>query len=189
MAGVPANGETQAEGLRELGEAVGLVLDRQRNQCEARRRLLDEAERLDVEAANLPLCLHCRQPLPPENQFCDVDCQAAFFAARGTQGENYLQYLLSAADMVMALGVARMCSGFAGTTDSERIVAFRSRTPFSRPEDLVRVKGFGKKKLDKLRGHLTVAGPTTLKVSTGKEDPGGMPESPALQGRSAPSKH
>src|SRR5277367_1507350 len=52
------------------------------------------------------------------------ESQSAFFAARGTQGENYLQYLLLAADIPMALGVARMCGGFAGTTDSERIVAF-----------------------------------------------------------------
>ncbi|MEJ0068056.1 MAG: hypothetical protein WDO24_04245 [Pseudomonadota bacterium] len=59
------------------------------------------------------------------NQWLKLDeSQAMFFAARGTLGENYLQYLLSAADMPMALGVARMCSGFAGTTDSERIVAF-----------------------------------------------------------------
>jgi len=52
------------------------------------------------------------------------ESQTAFFAARGTQGENYLQYLLSVADIPMALGVTRMCAGFAGTTDSERIVAF-----------------------------------------------------------------
>jgi competence protein ComEA len=67
-----------------------------------------------------------------------------------------------------------------GPKAAERIVAFRNRTPFSRPEDLIKVKGFGKKKLDKLKGHLTVAGPTTLKVMTGKEDPA---EAPAVQGR------
>ncbi|MBI3513336.1 MAG: hypothetical protein HY060_04630 [Proteobacteria bacterium] len=59
------------------------------------------------------------------NQWIKLDdAQVMFFAARGGQGENYLQYLLSAGDIPMALGVARMCSGFAGTTDSERIVAF-----------------------------------------------------------------
>jgi len=52
------------------------------------------------------------------------ESQSAFFAARSTQGENYLQYLLSAGDITMALGVARMCATFAGTTDSARIVAF-----------------------------------------------------------------
>ncbi|MBV8168423.1 MAG: hypothetical protein JO021_16635 [Alphaproteobacteria bacterium] len=52
------------------------------------------------------------------------ESQAMFFAARGNDGENYLQYLLAAADIPMALGVSRMCGGFAGTTDSERIEAF-----------------------------------------------------------------
>src|SRR3954462_13905314 len=52
------------------------------------------------------------------------ESQALFFAARGSEGENYLQYLLAAADIPMALGVSRMCGGFAGTTDSERIEAF-----------------------------------------------------------------
>jgi hypothetical protein len=61
------------------------------------------------------------------NQWIKLDeAQSAFFAARGSQGENYLQYLLAAADIPMALGVSRMCAGFAGTTDSERIVAFLS---------------------------------------------------------------
>ena len=61
------------------------------------------------------------------NQWIRLDeAQTAFFAARGTQGENYLQYLLSIADIPMALGVSRMCAGFAGTTDSERVVAFLS---------------------------------------------------------------
>jgi len=68
-----------------------------------------------------------------------------------------------------------------GPKAAERIVAFRNKTPFSRPEDLIKVKGFGKKKLDKLKGHLAVAGPTTLKVMTGKED--GPAEAPAVQGR------
>jgi hypothetical protein len=59
------------------------------------------------------------------NQWVKLDdSQKMFFAARGSQGENYLQYLLAASDIPMALGVARMCAGFAGTTDSERIVAF-----------------------------------------------------------------
>jgi competence protein ComEA len=88
----------------------------------------------------------------------------------------------SAAQLDMLPGV--------GPKAADRIIAFRAKTPFTRPEDLVRVKGFGKKKLEKLRGHLTVAGPTTLKVSTGKEDPGAVPDTQMTQGRSSPSfKH
>jgi hypothetical protein len=30
--------------------------------------------------AYVPLCLHCREPLPPDMQFCNVVCQAAFIA-------------------------------------------------------------------------------------------------------------
>ena len=68
-----------------------------------------------------------------------------------------------------------------GPKAAERIIAYRAKTPFTRPEDLIKVKGFGKKKLDKLKGHLAVTGPTTLKVSADDE--------PAAQGRpSGPPK-
>jgi competence protein ComEA len=73
-----------------------------------------------------------------------------------------------------------------GPKAADRIVAYRAKTPFTRPEDLVKVKGFGKKKLEKLRAHLTVSGPTTLKVLTSEGAP--APEEPkAAQGR-APAK-
>jgi len=71
-----------------------------------------------------------------------------------------------------------------GPKAAERIIAFRSKTPFTRPEDLVKVKGFGKKKLDKLKAHLSVSGPTTLKVSTSD----GAYEEPPAQGRPAPAQ-
>jgi hypothetical protein len=61
-------------------DAVAELVEGGADECEARRLLLDEAERVDVEAVNLPLCFHCRQPLPPDMQFCDVVCQAAFMA-------------------------------------------------------------------------------------------------------------
>jgi competence protein ComEA len=72
-----------------------------------------------------------------------------------------------------------------GPKAAERIIAHRAKTPFTRPEDLIKVKGFGKKKLDKLKGHLAVTGPTTLKVSTGAAD-----DDPPAQGRtgSAPKR-
>ena len=71
-----------------------------------------------------------------------------------------------------------------GPKAAERIIAYRQKTPFTRAEDLVKVKGFGKKKLDKLKGHLTVSGPTTLKVTAAD---GTATEAPApTQGRSSP---
>jgi competence protein ComEA len=74
-----------------------------------------------------------------------------------------------------------------GQKAAERIIAYRSKTPFTRPEDLVKVKGFGKKKLEKLKAHLSVSGPTTLKVMTSE---GTFTEeakpAPSAQGRSQP---
>src|SRR4051812_42647887 len=73
-----------------------------------------------------------------------------------------------------------------GPKAAERIIAFRAKTPFTRPEDLVKVKGFGKKKLDKLKAHLAVSGPTTLKITSADgsfDEPAAAP-----QGRSAPGQ-
>jgi competence protein ComEA len=69
-----------------------------------------------------------------------------------------------------------------GEKAAARIIEHRKKTPFTRPEELVRVKGFGKKKYEKLKGHLTVSGATNLTVR--KED---LPEG-AAQGRAAPPK-
>jgi competence protein ComEA len=54
-----------------------------------------------------------------------------------------------------------------GAKAVKRILEFRAKTPFGRPEDLGRVKGFGAKKLAALRPYLTVTGPTTLVVKRG----------------------
>lgn len=44
-----------------------------------------------------------------------------------------------------------------------RIVAVRGKTPFRTPAELTRVKGFGKKRFEKLKQYLTVSGPTTIR--------------------------
>jgi competence protein ComEA len=54
-----------------------------------------------------------------------------------------------------------------GMKAAERVLAYRQKTPFQRIEELVRVKGFGKKKFEKLKPFLTTTGPTTLKVEKG----------------------
>ncbi len=64
-----------------------------------------------------------------------------------------------------------------GEKAAKKIVAYREKTPFKRVEELVRVKGFGKKKFEKLKPYLSVTGPTTL-VSEKREADG--------QARSAP---
>jgi competence protein ComEA len=54
-----------------------------------------------------------------------------------------------------------------GPKAAQRILDYRAKRPFARPEELVRVKGFGKKRFDVLKAHLAVAGATTLKVQRG----------------------
>jgi competence protein ComEA len=76
-----------------------------------------------------------------------------------------------------------------GAKAAVRIMEYRRKTPFTRPEELVKVKGFGKKKFDKLKPHLAVAGPTTLKLlgSGEKGDKSEKAEKPTEQGRAAPA--
>jgi competence protein ComEA len=54
-----------------------------------------------------------------------------------------------------------------GETAVKRILEHRQKTPFKRIEEIVKVKGFGKKKFEKLKAHLAVSGPTTIKVDGG----------------------
>lgn len=49
-----------------------------------------------------------------------------------------------------------------GEKTADAILAYRQKTKFSRTEDLVQVKGLGKKKFEKLKPFLAVTGPTTL---------------------------
>lgn len=50
-----------------------------------------------------------------------------------------------------------------GRGSAERIVERRARRPFHRIEELVRVKGFGVKRFQRVRRYLTVEGPSTLR--------------------------
>ena len=51
-----------------------------------------------------------------------------------------------------------------GAKAAQRIITWREKRAFKRVEELVRVKGFGKKQFLKLKPYLTLQGPTTLKV-------------------------
>jgi competence protein ComEA len=62
-----------------------------------------------------------------------------------------------------------------GAKAAKAIIDYRAKTPFARVEELVKVKGFGKKRFDRLKPYLTLSGATTLKV-----------ERLSAQGRSAP---
>jgi competence protein ComEA len=51
-----------------------------------------------------------------------------------------------------------------GPKAAQRILSWRQKRAFKRVEELVRVKGFGKKQFLKLKPYLTLEGPTTLKL-------------------------
>jgi len=69
-----------------------------------------------------------------------------------------------------------------GAKQAKGIVAYRAAHPFARAEEIVKVKGFGKKKYDKLKAHLTVSGPSTLSVTKLEAKAEAAP-----QGRAAPA--
>lgn len=50
-----------------------------------------------------------------------------------------------------------------GPTKAQRIVAHRARQKFASIDQLMKVKGIGRKTFRKLKPHLAVSGPTTLK--------------------------
>ena len=75
-----------------------------------------------------------------------------------------------------------------GPSAAKRIVEHRSKAPFAKIEDLRKVKGFGAKKFEKLKPHLSVSGPTTvaLKQSAGEAKSEPATSAPAQGRRAAP---
>jgi competence protein ComEA len=71
-----------------------------------------------------------------------------------------------------------------GEKAAKRIIEHRTKTPFAKVDDLRKVKGFGAKKLEKLKPFLTITGPTTLVVKKVRTDGSAQPE-PQAQGRKA----
>ena len=69
-----------------------------------------------------------------------------------------------------------------GQKAAKKIIDHRGKTPFAKVDDLRKVKGFGAKKLEKLRPFLTTSGPTTVSVKKVAADAKAAPE-PAAQGR------
>src|SRR5262245_63803616 len=58
------------------------------------------------------------------------------------------------------VGVLGLLPGI-GPAKAAQIVAYRKRHPFRTVDELVRIKGIGRKMVRRLRAHLAVAGPTT----------------------------
>ncbi len=77
-----------------------------------------------------------------------------------------------------------------GPAKVRNIVAYRTKHPFRTPEELVRIKGIGRKMFRRLRLHLAVSGPTTAQqVIRAEPDPAatGPPEPPPLLRRPVPA--
>lgn len=71
-----------------------------------------------------------------------------------------------------------------GQKAAKRIIDFRAKTPFAKVDDLRKVKGFGAKKLEKLKPFLTTSGPSTVAVKKVNVDAKATAEpAPAAQGR------
>jgi competence protein ComEA len=55
-----------------------------------------------------------------------------------------------------------------GPSKAAEIVRYRSKRPFRTVDELVRIKGIGRKMVRGIRVHLAVAGPTTATAATGR---------------------
>jgi len=68
-----------------------------------------------------------------------------------------------------------------GPAKAAQIIAYRRRHPFRTVDELVRIKGIGRKMVRRLRAHLAVAGPTTatgIVVAPGAVSPPAAPTAP-----------
>jgi competence protein ComEA len=72
-----------------------------------------------------------------------------------------------------------------GPSKAQSIVAYRERHPFRTVDELVRIKGIGRKMVRAWRAHLAVAGPTTATVATAatRLEPPPKPASPPSAAR------
>src|SRR4051812_28984050 len=80
-------------------------------------------------------------------------------------------------------GVLGLLPGI-GPAKAAQIVAYRKRRPFRTVDELVRIRGVGRKMVRHLRVHLAVAGPTT---ATGLVVPATLAPPPAPPRAPAPS--
>ncbi len=79
-----------------------------------------------------------------------------------------------------------------GEKAAKRIIEYRSKTPFAKTEELMKVKGFGKKKFEKLKSNLTISGQNSLsvrRVPNGDAAPNASlaPGAQEAQGRAPPA--
>ncbi|MES1210627.1 MAG: helix-hairpin-helix domain-containing protein [Pseudomonadota bacterium] len=72
-----------------------------------------------------------------------------------------------------------------GPAKAEAIVGYRTRRPFRTVDELVRIKGIGRKMVRRLRPHLAVSGPTTASAAVVTAAPT-APAAPTLAAHARP---
>ena len=84
-----------------------------------------------------------------------VEAQAALTEESAASTEGVINIQTASAEELQRLpGI--------GPSKAEAIIAQRTRAPFRRIEDILRVRGIGRATFRRLRPHLSVAGPSTL---------------------------
>ena len=73
-----------------------------------------------------------------------------------------------------------------GPAKAQSIIAYRRRHPFRTVDELVRIKGIGRKMVRRLRTHLAVGGPTTATATIGPAQSPPPPPPPAPPKRPPP---
>jgi competence protein ComEA len=73
-----------------------------------------------------------------------------------------------------------------GPAKAAAVVVYRTRRPFRTVDELVRIKGIGRKLVRRLRPHLAIGGPTTALPSRGEALARGQPAPTASKPVSAP---
>ena len=68
-----------------------------------------------------------------------------------------------------------------GKAKAEQIVQYRQAKPFTSIEDLKNIPGLGKKRIEAMRSHVTLQGPTTAKRISTKPAAGSVQAAPAPQ--------
>jgi hypothetical protein len=74
-----------------------------------------------------------------------------------------------------------------GPSKASAILAYRQRRPFRTVDELVRIKGIGRRMVRRLRAHLAVAGPTTATAADPGAAPPATPVKPAPKPARSPS--
>lgn len=75
-----------------------------------------------------------------------------------------------------------------GPAKAQSILAYRRRHPFRTVDELVRIKGIGRKMVRRLRSHLAVAGPTTASAIDAHAAPPPAPPPPPTPPKRSPGQ-